>query len=111
MEYKKDPLDEKKTLKFQVKFRLFMLAFDNSESIDKIYGIKNIAYQVVQIKALRKNTTRMVQCKNCQRFNHARSSCYKRTRCVKCADEYLTESCRKFVNDKPMCTNCGEAHS
>lgn len=86
-EYKKDPSDEGKSVKSQIKLRLFMLTFDNSESIDKIYGIKTIAFQVIKIEAIRQNSTRIVQCKKCQGYNHLRSSCYRKARCVKCADK------------------------
>lgn len=65
-EYKKDSAEVEKRAKSQIKLRLFMLTFDNSESVDKIYEIKNIVYQAVKIEALRKNSTRIVQCKNCQ---------------------------------------------
>lgn len=52
-------------IKSQTKLRLFMLTFENAESIDKIYNIETIALQVVKIKANRKNSNRIVQCKNC----------------------------------------------
>lgn len=87
-----------------------MLTFDNSETADKIYGIKNIAYQAVKIGAIRKNPNRIVQCKNCQGYNHVHSSCYRRARCVKCAGDHTTESYSKSINTKPKCVNCGEEH-
>ncbi|KMQ84815.1 nucleic-acid-binding protein from transposon x-element [Lasius niger] len=43
-------------------------------------------------------------------YNHVRSSCHRRARCVKCTGEHLTEACPK-PTDTPKCTNCGEAHT
>ncbi|EFN82443.1 Nucleic-acid-binding protein from transposon X-element, partial [Harpegnathos saltator] len=91
--------------------RLFMLTFENSESIDKIYNIKTIAFQVVKIEAIRRNSNKIAECKNCQGYNHVRSGCHRRTRCVKCAREYLSESCSKPKDFKPICADCGEAHT
>ncbi|EFN78762.1 hypothetical protein EAI_08227 [Harpegnathos saltator] len=58
---KKDPNDELKSIKSHVELRLFMFTFDNSESIDKIYGIKTLGNQVVKIEAICTNPTRIVQ--------------------------------------------------
>ncbi|KMQ87434.1 rna-directed dna polymerase from mobile element jockey-like protein [Lasius niger] len=73
-EFKKSPCDEKKTIKIQVKLGLFTLSFNNTEIIEKIYGIKTIAYQVDKIETICKKSTRIVQCKKCQGFNHCEAA-------------------------------------
>ena len=42
-----------------------MLIFDNYKSINKIYDINIIGYQVVKIETIRTNPTRIIQHKNC----------------------------------------------
>lgn len=90
---------------------LFMLSFDNKEDASKVYEIKVINYQKVKIEELRKTSTRIVQCKNCQGFNHVKTYCHKQPRCVKCAGEHESEKCTKQVNEPPKCVNCGKPHT
>ena len=110
-EHQKDPNDENKTKKVKIPLRLFMLTFENSEQIENIYAIRNIAYQSVKIEALRKTSNKIVQCKRCQCFNHVQSSCHRTPRCVKCAGEHLTADCKASKDSPPKCVNCGGNHT
>ncbi|KMQ82759.1 nucleic-acid-binding protein from transposon x-element [Lasius niger] len=80
-EFKKSPCDEKKTIKTQVK----LTRGGRGPGVTEL--------------------------KECQGFNHVRSSCHRKARCVKCAGEHPTEACLKPADAKPKCANCGEAHS
>lgn len=105
-----DPNDENKRIKTRSKLRLFMLTFEQNAPINDIYAIKNIAYQTVKIEALRKSSNRIVQCKNCQGYNHVRIGCHRTPRCVKCAGRHLATNCKAVINT-PKCANCGEGHT
>jgi len=89
---------------------LFMLSFDNKESIEKIYQIRNILNIVCKIEPLRNNTKLIPQCKRCQGFNHTQTYCRKEPRCVKCAGKHLTKNCSMNRQMEPKCINCKEAH-
>lgn len=88
---------------------LFMLTFQNSEDIKKIYEIPGICGMLVKIEALRSNKL-IPQCKNCQRYGHTRKFCQRTPTCVRCAGDHPTSTCDKPKNIPPKCSNCSEAH-
>jgi PAX-interacting protein 1 len=88
---------------------IFMLTFDRTENIQKIYEISNIRGMRVEVTPYRK-TGLLPQCKNCQSWGHTKSYCHKESRCVKCAGKHTTESCSKPKEVPPKCYNCGENH-
>lgn len=88
---------------------VFMLTFDNSENINKIYEITEIMGMKIEIHPLRKSIL-IPQCKNCQAWGHTKKYCRKEPRCVKCAGQHLTNQCSKPLEVKPKCYNCGMEH-
>uniref|UniRef100_UPI002FDBBA73 hypothetical protein n=1 Tax=Streptomyces sp. IBSBF 2390 TaxID=2903533 RepID=UPI002FDBBA73 len=60
---------------------LFMLTFDHSEDIKKIFSITHIVKTKVKIEALRKQKDQLIQCKRCQRFEHTKSFCKRESFC------------------------------
>lgn len=88
---------------------LYMLEFDRSEDINKIYGIQYINSMKVKIEAIRSSKL-IPQCKRCQRYGHTRKFCRRTPTCVKCAGEHLTTSCTKTRNTPAKCINCSEEH-
>lgn len=107
--YKIISADNKKTWKDKQPLNMFMLTFDNSENIEKIYKITNILGSKVEILPLRSNRL-IPQCKNCQGFGHTQRYCSKEAKCVKCAGKHSTKNCTKTKEQKPKCVNCGENH-
>lgn len=89
---------------------LFMLTFDNRESIENIYKIKTILNIVLRIEPLRKNSTMIPRCKRCQGFNHTQGYCKRVPRCVKYVGKYLTINCTINENILPKCVNCNGQH-
>ena len=89
---------------------LFMLSFDNKESVEKIYQIRNILNIICKIEPLRKNSKLIPQCKRCHGFNHTQAYCRKVPRCVKCAGKHLTKNCTINRQTEPKCINCNEFH-
>ena len=87
-----------------------MLVFDNTEDINKIYGIKQILGIVVKIEALRKVSSLIPQCKRCQGYNHTQRFCQLEPRCVRCAGKHHTKECLKSKDSSPTCVNCHEHH-
>lgn len=89
---------------------LFMLTFDHSEDIKKVFSITHIVNIKVKIEAIRKQKDQIPQCKRCQRFEHTQSFCKREARCVKCAGNHLTINCKLDKKAPPKCFNCSEAH-
>jgi hypothetical protein len=99
----------KRSWKDKQPLNMFMLSFDNSENIEKIYKITNILGSKVEVLPLRSNRI-IPQCKNCQGFGHTQRFCSKETKCVKCAGKHSTKHCTKTKEQEPKCVNCGENH-
>ena len=98
LKYKtKEPLD------------MFLVSFDSSEDIKRIYELKTILNTIIKIEPP-KQSKWIPQCKSCQGFNHTKNYCSKPPRCVKCAGKHRTEECDKPEKEKPKCVNCGEDH-
>lgn len=77
-----------------------------------LFNTKNIGYHIVKYEFMKK--PEITQCKRCQRFNHAASSCFLPYRCVKCAGEHQPGECPLNTNDnitKPKCANCNGDHT
>lgn len=89
---------------------LFMLIFDHSEDITKVFSITHIVKTKVKIEAIRKQKERIPQCKRCQRFGHTKAFCNREVKCVKCAGSHLTIDCTLDRKAPPKCSNCHEAH-
>ena len=87
---------------------MFMLTFEGSEDINKIYNIKSTLICKVEIHAYKRSKL-LPQCKRCQAYEHTQKYCNK-PRCVKCAGKHLTKDCQKPVDAKPKCVHCGEEH-
>lgn len=89
---------------------LFMLTFDHSEDIKKVFSITHIVNTRVKIEAIKKQKEQIPQCRRCQRFEHTQSFCKREARCVKCAGSHLTINCIMDKKAPPKCSNCHEAH-
>ena len=98
-------------LKFQTKepLDMFLVSFDATENLKKMYEIKTILNTVVKIEPP-KQSKWIPQCKTCQGFNHTKNYCARPPRCVKCAGKHKTEDCAKTQSEKPKCVNCGDEH-
>lgn len=88
---------------------MFMLSFENSEDVKKIYEIKEILGMKVTVEAV-KSPKIIPQCKNCQMFGHTQKFCNKDSRCVRCAGKHHYSKCQKPKDGPPKCVNCKENH-
>lgn len=104
--YKRETKDGKVSYK---RLPLFMLTFENSEDINKIFKISHIQHMKVKIEALRKSNL-IPQCKKCQRFGHTKAFCGRPDKYVRCAGPHLTINCKQEKNAPAKCANCLGAH-
>ena len=106
-------LTRKKNLKDKQvveKLPLFMISFDHTEDIQKIFSITHIVSSKVKIEAMRKQKERLIQCKRCQSFGHTYSYCKRVAKCVKCAGNHLSVDCTVDKKAPAKCSNCDEPH-
>lgn len=52
------------------------------------------------------NKLEIMQCRNCKRFEHAKSSCFNEFRCIKCPSRHEPGKCELPDASKPYCCNC-----
>jgi len=104
-------IDAVNILKWKTKEPLpvFMLTFDRTEKIDKIYEITDTRGMRVEINTYRK-TKILPLCKTCQSWGNSKSCCHKEPRYVKCAWKHSTVQCKKPKEAQTKCYNCGEDH-
>lgn len=58
-----------------------------------------------------RSTKRLTQCRRCQRWGHAASSCLARNpSCLKCAQAHETRNCTKSPDVPAVCANCRQDH-
>lgn len=73
---------------------MFVLTFENTEDINKIYKIGHILDTVVSIESL-KLPKLIPQCGKCQCYNHTKNYCSKQPRCVRCSGKHESKNCDK----------------
>lgn len=64
---------------------------------------------MVKAESLR-NKVRNNQCRNCQLFGHKQSKCTATPKCLKCASNHHTSSCRKTRETPAKCDKCSGVH-
>jgi len=92
-----------------IRLPLYILTFEHTEDINKIYNIKHVNHMKIKIEAIKTNKL-IAQCKKCQRYGHTQKFCNRPPNCVKCAGNHPTTECSKPRNSPPKCANCNEAH-
>lgn len=84
---------------------LFLLTFENTEDIKRIYEIKYLCHMGVKVEAIKSNNI-IPQCQRCQ----TQKFCQREPKCVRCAGNHITAKCEKPKNTAEKCSNCAEAH-
>ncbi len=88
---------------------LHRVEIESTEHNKEVFEIKELLYTKVVIETPRKIVD-IPQCSRCQQLGHTKNYCAKKVRCVKCAGDHLTKDCKKTIDTKPVCANCGGEH-
>lgn len=96
--------------RFRDKFPLpiFQVHLTQSEKNKQIYDMKTFLNFMVVIEAYKFRGVK--QCYNCLHFNHSSELCSLDPKCLKCAGNHKTNLCKKNIEDKCKCANCGGEH-
>src|SRR6266550_6198344 len=81
----------------------------STEHNREVLDIRELLYTKVTMEAPRK-TRDIPQCVRCQQLGHTKNYCAIAQRCVKCAGSHWTKDCKKPIDVKPTCANCGGEH-
>src|SRR6266550_3925021 len=88
---------------------LHRVEMTSTEHNKEVLDIKELLYTKVTMEAPRK-TRDIPQCVRCQQLGHTKNYCAIAQRCVKCAGNHWTKDCKKPIDVKPTCANCGGEH-
>lgn len=85
---------------------IYRIVVDNSIPDGSLTNIRTMGYFGVRVERMR--ASKVVQCHNCQRFNHTSGQCHFNYRCVQCIDPHGPASCPRKANPNfPLgCINC-----
>lgn len=98
--------------KNKIQPKIWHLILQPNTDTSILFKKRNIGHHIVRYEYMKK--PEITQCKRCQRFSHAASSCYLPYRCVKCALQHEPGQCTLNNNNnttKPKCANCGGEHT
>ena len=91
------------------RFQLFMVITTNAITLKHLeQNVKYLDHTVIKWER-HINSKTIIQCHRCQMWGHATSNCHASPRCLKCAQQHLTNQCTRNSEDPVKCVNCGEA--
>lgn len=94
---------------------MYAVITEKCETIKLIQDkVKVINYTLIKWES-HDNKKGIIQCKNCQAWEHATLNCHLKPRCLKCAEEHKTSDCaiKEKTEDnkaKLKCANCNKNH-
>nr|CAH7754638.1 unnamed protein product [Callosobruchus chinensis] len=59
---------------------------------------------------VQKNSRLIGQCHRCQKYGHAQSYCTASPKCLKCAQDHMTDLCPQTGQEVRKCANSGGDH-
>ena len=93
-------------LKTGRKLPIFNVTMDNNEKNRKIYELKTFMNMVVLVEK-RHPPTKLLQCYNCQEFNHGSAQCKRSLACLHCSGQHDHRSCpHKHADGVQSCEHC-----
>lgn len=103
------PLKVSRMIRDRARTPLPLIMLEVPADVDP-FEIKSVCRLVVTVEKPRK-LQRTAQCHRCQKFRHAQHNCRADHRCVKCAGNHATASCKKRPEQPAKCANCGGPHT
>lgn len=87
---------------------LYKIVIDGSFDDNILKNIRNIGHFLVKFERMK--SSKVIQCKRCQRFSHTASQCFFNYRCVQCVNLHDPGCCPRGNNKKLAlgCINCQE---
>lgn len=110
-EYRKSGCEVIKAVKWSTKAMasknkfFWLVQFQSKTDMAKL-NEKNLILNVVVRYEKPLSRLEIMQCRNCKRFEHAKSSCFNDFRCIKCPTKHEPGKCELPDASKPYCCNC-----
>lgn len=89
---------------------LFFVDLNPSPNNEDIFMFKTICFTKVKGEAPHIKRD-LVKCYRCQQYGHTKSYCNHHPKCIRCVENYTSDSYSKSKDLLAKCALCGNAHS
>ncbi|GFV30159.1 nucleic-acid-binding protein from transposon X-element [Trichonephila clavipes] len=83
---------------------VFTISLPRNAFNDNISKLKTLGYLSITVEGF--ESRGVIQCFQCNQFNHTAEHCHLTPKCLKCGENHQTRDCQIKRLDTPFCVNC-----
>ncbi|GFW56122.1 nucleic-acid-binding protein from transposon X-element [Trichonephila clavipes] len=83
---------------------VFTISLPRNDFNLNIFNLKSLGYLSIPVEGF--ESRGVIQCFQCNQFNHTAEHCNLTPKCLKCGDKHQTRDCQIKKLDTPFCVNC-----
>ncbi|GFU31651.1 nucleic-acid-binding protein from transposon X-element [Trichonephila clavipes] len=83
---------------------VFTISLPRNDFNLNIFNLKTLGYLSITVEGF--ESRGVIQCFQCNQFNHTAEHCNLTPKCLKCGDKHQTRDCQIKKLDTPFCVNC-----
>ncbi|GFX21647.1 nucleic-acid-binding protein from transposon X-element [Trichonephila clavipes] len=83
---------------------VFIISLPRNTFNENIFHLKTLGYLSVTVEGF--ESRGVIQCFQCDQFNHSAEHCHLTPKCLKCGEKHQTRDCQIKKLDTPFCINC-----
>ncbi|GFS87661.1 nucleic-acid-binding protein from transposon X-element [Trichonephila clavipes] len=83
---------------------VFTISLPRNDFNLNIFNLKTLGYVSITVEGF--ESRGVIQCFQCNQFNHTAEHCNLTPKCLKCGDKHQTRDCQIKKLDTPFCVNC-----
>ncbi|GFX61917.1 nucleic-acid-binding protein from transposon X-element [Trichonephila clavipes] len=83
---------------------VFTISLPRNTFNDNIFKLKTLGYLSITVEGF--ESRGVIQCFQCNQFNHTAEHCHLTPKCLKCGEKHQTRDCQIKRLDTPFCVNC-----
>ncbi|GFU62322.1 nucleic-acid-binding protein from transposon X-element [Trichonephila clavipes] len=83
---------------------VFTISLPRNTFNENIFKLKTLGYLSITVEGF--ESRGVIQCFQCNQFNHTAEHCHLTPKCLKCGEKHQTRDCQIKRLDTPFCVNC-----
>ncbi|GFT39623.1 nucleic-acid-binding protein from transposon X-element [Trichonephila clavipes] len=83
---------------------VFTISLPRNTFNENIFKLKTLGYLSITVEGF--ESRGVIQCFQCNQFNHTADHCHLTPKCLKCGEKHQTRDCQIKRLDTPFCVNC-----
>ncbi|GFX04871.1 PRE_C2HC domain-containing protein [Trichonephila clavipes] len=83
---------------------VFTISLPRNTFNENIFHLKTLGYLSITVEGF--ESRGVIQCFQCNQFNHTAEHCHLTPKCLKCGEKHQTRDCQIKRLDTPFCINC-----